>query len=136
MISGYCQTGNAAEALAVFDEIRLEGVNMDPVTIASILPVCAQLDDTVGGMLIHSYAIKHGLECNFFVSNNLINMYAKSGIPGHALRVFDKMVVRDIVSRNSIIAAYEQNNDPIQAHEFFIEMQRFGIQSDSLTLVS
>ncbi|TXG73310.1 hypothetical protein EZV62_001889 [Acer yangbiense] len=53
MISGYCQSGNAAKALAVLHEIRLEGVNMDPVTIASILPVCAQLDDTVSGMLIH-----------------------------------------------------------------------------------
>ncbi|KAK0580652.1 hypothetical protein LWI29_004670 [Acer saccharum] len=78
LISGYCQSGNAAEALAVLHEMRLEGVNMDPVTIASILPVCAQLDDTVSGMLIHLYVIKHGLEFDLVVSNNLINMYAKS----------------------------------------------------------
>ncbi|KAK2665074.1 hypothetical protein Ddye_003648 [Dipteronia dyeriana] len=136
MISGYCQSGNAADALNVLHEMRLEGVNMDPVTIASILPVCAQLDDTVSGMLIHLYAIKHGLEFDLFVSNNLINMYSKFGIPGHALRVFDKMVVRDIVSWNSIISAYEQNNDPVHAHGFFNEMQRFGVQPDSLTLVS
>ncbi|KAI9181524.1 hypothetical protein LWI28_015862 [Acer negundo] len=85
---------------------------MDPVTIASILPVCAQLDDTIRGMLIHLYVIKNGLEFDLVVSNNLINMHAKFGTSGHALRVFDKMVVRDIVSWNSIIAAYEQNNDP------------------------
>ncbi|KAK0580379.1 hypothetical protein LWI29_001180 [Acer saccharum] len=136
MISGYCQSGNAAEALDVLHEMRLEGVNMDPVTIASILPVCAQLDDTVSGMLIHLYAIKHGLEFDLFVSNNLINMYSKFGIPGHALRVFDKMVVRDIVSWNSIISAYEQNNDPIHAYGLVNEMQRSGVQPDSLTLVS
>ncbi|KAK2665071.1 hypothetical protein Ddye_003645 [Dipteronia dyeriana] len=49
LISGYCQSWNAAEALAVLHEMRLEGVNMDPVTIASILPVCAQLYDTISG---------------------------------------------------------------------------------------
>ncbi|KAK3195798.1 hypothetical protein Dsin_027108 [Dipteronia sinensis] len=132
LISGYCP----AEASAVLHEMKLEGVNMDPVTVASILPVCAQLDDTVSGMLIHLYVVKNGLEFDLVVSNNLIYMYAKFGIPGHALRFFDKMVVRDIVSWNSIIAAYEQNNDPIHAHGFFNEMQRFGVQPDSLTLVS
>ncbi|KAL5855568.1 hypothetical protein ACOSQ4_005370 [Xanthoceras sorbifolium] len=136
MISGYCQSGNAAEALDVLHEMKLEGVSMDPVTVASILPVCAQLDDIVCGMLIHLYVIKHGLEFDLFVSNALINVYAKFGILEHALRVFDKMVVRDIVSWNSIIAAYEQNNDPIHAYGFFNKMQQVRIQPDSLTLVS
>ncbi|KAK0605057.1 hypothetical protein LWI29_022344 [Acer saccharum] len=89
MIYGYCQSGNVAEALAVLHEMSLEGVNIDPVTIASILLVCTQLDDTVSGMLIHLYAIKHGLEFDLFVSNNLINMDAKFGIPRHAPQVFD-----------------------------------------------
>ncbi|KAJ6752517.1 hypothetical protein OIU85_002889 [Salix viminalis] len=55
MISGYCQNGNAAEALDVADEMRLEG---------------------------------HGLEFELFVSNALINMYAKFGSLGQAQKVF------------------------------------------------
>ncbi|XP_031282318.1 pentatricopeptide repeat-containing protein At4g33990 [Pistacia vera] len=136
MISSYCQSGNAIEALNVLDKMRLEGVNMDSVTIASILPICAQSGDIITGMLIHLYVIKHGLEYDLFVSNALINMYGKFGILELALKVFDQMIVRDVVSWNSIISAYEQNNDPITALRFFNKMQRAGIQPDLLTLVS
>ncbi|XP_044508059.1 pentatricopeptide repeat-containing protein At4g33990-like [Mangifera indica] len=136
MISSYCQSGNATEALDLLDKMRLEAVNMDSVTVASILSVCAQSGDIVTGMLIHLYVIKHGLEFNLFVSNALINMYAKYGDLEQARKVFDNMMVRNTVSWNSIISAYEQNNDPITACGFFNKMQRAGTEPDLLTLVS
>ncbi|KAF5959063.1 hypothetical protein HYC85_000272 [Camellia sinensis] len=116
MISGFCQNGNALEALGVLDEMRFEGMKMDCVTGSTILPACAQMDDILHGMLIHLYVIKHGLEFDVFVSNALINI--------------------DLVSWNSIIAAYEQNAHPDTALKFFGEMQSNGIQPDVLTIVS
>ncbi|OMO63223.1 hypothetical protein COLO4_32647 [Corchorus olitorius] len=136
MISGYCQNGNAAEALDVLNEMKLEGITMDPVTVVSILPICAQLDDTLNGMLIHLYAIKHGLEFDLFVSNALINMYSKFGQLEHAQKVFNHMVERDVVSWNSIIAAYEQNDDPHTALGLYYNMKPTGLNPDYLTLVS
>ncbi|GKV01556.1 hypothetical protein SLEP1_g14103 [Rubroshorea leprosula] len=141
MISGCCQSGNAAEALDVLYDMRVEGVRMDPVTVASILSVCAQSvcaqsNDILNGMLIHLYTIKHGLEFDLFVCNALINMYAKFGNLGHAERVFNDMVVKDVVSWNSIIAAYEQNDDPIIALGLFNKMRLTGTHPDLLTLVS
>lgn len=136
MISGFCQNGNAAEALDLLDEMRLEGVKMDPVTVSSLLPVCALSDDILIGLLIHLYVIKHGLIFDVFVSNALINMYAKFGRLGHAQRIFDEMEVRDVVSWNSIIAACEQNDDPITALGHFNKMHLIGIRPDLLTGVS
>ncbi|XP_052208196.1 pentatricopeptide repeat-containing protein At4g33990 [Diospyros lotus] len=136
MISGFCQNGHAAEALGVLDEMRLEGMEMDSVTISTILPLCAQMDDILHGLLVHLYVIKHGLEFDVFVSNALITMYAKFGNLGHAQKVFDEMVVRDLVSWNSIIAAYEQNGNPETALNFFGNMQFNRVQPDMLTLVS
>ncbi|KAL5541079.1 hypothetical protein UlMin_043365 [Ulmus minor] len=136
MISGFCQNGNATEALDVLGEMRLSGENMDPVTVASLLTACAQSDERLSGILIHLYVIKQGLEFDLFVCNALINMYAKFGCLGHARRVFDQMVLRDLVSWNSIIAAFEQNDDPITALGFFYQMQKVGIQPDLLTLLS
>ncbi|XVF01264.1 hypothetical protein REPUB_Repub04eG0073000 [Reevesia pubescens] len=136
MISGYCQNSNAAEALDALNEMRWEGIMMDPVTIVSILPICAQLDDILNGMLIHLYAIKRGLEFDLFVSNGLINMYAKFGKLELAQKVFDHMLVRDVVSWNSIIAAYEQNDDPNRALGLYCKMQLIGTSPDYLTLVS
>ncbi|KAL6954798.1 hypothetical protein U1Q18_050355 [Sarracenia purpurea var. burkii] len=136
MISGFCQNGSADAALSVLDEMRLEGMKMDCITVSTILPACAQMDDISRGMLIHLYVIKHGLEFDVFVSNALINMYAKFGNLGHAQKVFDQMFVRDLVSWNSIIAAYEQNGNPDTALMFYVEMMSNGIQPDVLTLVS
>ncbi|KAH6815661.1 Tetratricopeptide repeat superfamily protein [Perilla frutescens var. frutescens] len=136
MISGFFQNGNAKEALSILNDMVLEGVKMDSMTVATILSVCAQMNDLLRGMLIHLFIIKHGLEFNVFVSNALINMYAKFGELKCALNVFDHMNVRDRVSWNSIIAAYEQNNHPYVAIEFFHQMQSNKVQPDLLTLVS
>lgn len=136
MISGFCQNGNAAGALEVLNGMQAEGLEMDPITVSSLLPICAQSNDIINGILIHLYVIKHGLETNLFVSNALINMYSKFGNLGDAQKVFDHMKVRDLVSWNSIISAYEQNSDPIVAFELFKDMQLIGIQPDLLTVVS
>lgn len=136
MISGFCQNGNAAEALCILNSMKVKGVKMDTVTVSSILPICAQSDDIINGELIHLYVLKHGLETDVFVSNALINMYSKFGRLQDAQRVFDHMEVRDLVSWNSIIAAYEQNNDPTTALRFFTGMQLVGIRPDLLTVVS
>lgn len=136
MISGFCLNGNAAEALNVLNDMKVEGLKMDSVTLSSILPVCARSNDIISGLLMHLYVIKHGLDTDVFVSNALINMYSKFGRLRDAQRVFDHMTVRDLVSWNSIIAAYEQNNDPTTALGFFKEMQFVGIRPDLLTVVS
>ncbi|KAJ4953536.1 hypothetical protein NE237_030368 [Protea cynaroides] len=116
MIYEFCQNGEAAEALDVFEEMNWKGC----------FPVCAPLNDLVMGMLIHMYVIKHGLDFDVFVSNALINMYF----------IFDQMVVRDLVSWNSIISAHEQNNDIFSAIDLFVQMKLNGFKPDLLTLVS
>ncbi|KAL9242208.1 hypothetical protein vseg_016229 [Gypsophila vaccaria] len=136
MISGFCLNGYLVEALDLVSKMRFEGVKLDPVTMASILPVCAQVSDFSSGVRIHLYAIKQGLEHEVFVSNALINMYGKFGYLQFAQAVFNEMLTRDLVSWNSIIAAYEQNDDANCAIRFFREMQCHGFNPDILTLVS
>ncbi|KAL9688399.1 hypothetical protein QQ045_032820 [Rhodiola kirilowii] len=136
MISGLCQYGNASDALDFFTEMRLLGVEMDAVTVAAVLPACAQAKDKSLGMTIHVYAVKHGLEDELFVGNALIDMYSKFGKLEDARRIFCHMMVRDIVSWNSIIATYEQNGDAENALEYFNKMQLSGVQPDNLTIVS
>ncbi|XP_051122345.1 pentatricopeptide repeat-containing protein At4g33990 [Andrographis paniculata] len=136
MISGFCQCGNAKEAFRILNNMGMEGIRMDSVTVVSILSVCALMSDKLYGMLIHVFTIKQGMEFSLFVSNALINMYAKFGELICAQNVFDDMAVRDIVSWNSIIAAYEQNDCPIDALRFFHRMRVSKVKPDVLTLVS
>ncbi|XP_068643601.1 pentatricopeptide repeat-containing protein At4g33990 [Aristolochia californica] len=136
MIAGFCQNGKAVEALGVFEEMTRQGVRMGAITVSSVLPICAPLNDLFMGRLIHNYTLKNGFEYDVFVSNALINMYAKLGCTGEANQVFEDMTCRDLVTWNSMIAAYEQNDDPTTALKFFSGMKECGLQPDVLTLLS
>ncbi|KAF3531514.1 hypothetical protein DY000_02036702 [Brassica cretica] len=48
-----------------------------------------------------------------FLINNLISMYSKCGSLTYARLVFDKMPERDLVSWNSILAAYAQSSEGV-----------------------
>ncbi|EEF30731.1 pentatricopeptide repeat-containing protein, putative [Ricinus communis] len=52
MIFGYYQNENVVEVLDIVDGIRKDGVAMDAFAVASILPVCAKLNDVLSGKLI------------------------------------------------------------------------------------
>lgn len=132
MISGYCQSGNAKEALTLSDGLRA----MDSVTVVSLLSACTEAGDFNRGVTIHSYSIKHGLESELFVSNKLIDLYAEFGSLKDCQKVFDRMYVRDLISWNSIIKAYELNEQPLRAILLFQEMRLSRIQPDCLTLIS
>ncbi|CAH1444992.1 unnamed protein product [Lactuca virosa] len=136
IISGFCQNGKGKKALEILDEMKFEGIKLDSVTVSTVLPICAQMDDMSQGRLIHLYVIKHGLESDLFVGNAFINFYAKFGELENSQKFFDNLVTRDLVSWNSIISAYEQNGNPDRALWFFREMQKDGFAPDLLTLVS
>ncbi|CBI25078.3 unnamed protein product, partial [Vitis vinifera] len=138
MISAYVRNGHFREAIDCFYQLLLvTKFQADFYTFPPVLKACQTLlGDISTATLIHLYVIKHGLEFELFVSNALINMYAKFGNLGDAQKVFQQMFLRDVVSWNSIIAAYEQNDDPVTARGFFFKMQLNGLEPDLLTLVS
>ncbi|GJS42670.1 pentatricopeptide repeat-containing protein [Tanacetum coccineum] len=136
IISGFCQNGKVEKAVNILDEMKFEGIKMDSITVSTVLPVYAQMDDMLQGRLLHLYVIKHGLDSDLFVSNAFVNFYAKFGEVEQAQKIFDNLVKKDLVSWNSIIAAYEQNHFPDCAVDFFRQMQMKGFKPDLLTLVS
>ncbi|KAK4849873.1 hypothetical protein QYF36_001631 [Acer negundo] len=81
---------------------------------------CGQLGLLQLGKSIHSKIVEYGLECGVVVANCLIGMYGKCGLLEDAIFVFNKMVDKDIIYRNSVIAA--RNHDLEQAFRFFHQL--------------
>ncbi|PWA52278.1 hypothetical protein CTI12_AA456430 [Artemisia annua] len=55
----------------------------------------------------HAQIIKHGItSSDKFLANNMINMYGKCGCFSYARQLFDEMPQKDLVTWNSILAAY------------------------------
>ncbi|KAF8728906.1 hypothetical protein HU200_018202 [Digitaria exilis] len=136
MLSGLCRNARAGDALALFGRMVGEGLAGDAVTLSSVLPMCVLLEDRALALVMHVYAVKHGLDGELFVCNALIDVYGKLGMLEEARWVFDGMALRDLVTWNSIISAYEQGGKVAAAVGLFHGMRESGVSPDVLTLVS
>eukprot|EP01018_Ginkgo_biloba_P030407 Gb_26154 [translate_table: standard] len=136
MIAGYAQNGHGNEALKWFCRMQLVGVKPNSVTIASVLPACANLAILHWGKEIHGYIIRSGFEMDVFVGSALIDMYAKCGFIDFAQQVFVKMFEQNVVVWNAMIAGYGMHGFGQDALSLFYQMQQVGIMPDHITFVS
>eukprot|EP01018_Ginkgo_biloba_P019065 Gb_20268 [translate_table: standard] len=136
MIAGYGENSQWDKALKLYLQMEVAGMKPDSVTMASVLPACANLADLQQGKEIHDYVIRTGLESDVLVGNALIAMYAKCGQIELGLQVFDKMVKRDVISWTAIIAGYVQNGNGIQALKLLHKMQLADVKPNIVTIIS
>ncbi|XP_057866931.2 pentatricopeptide repeat-containing protein At3g26782, mitochondrial [Cryptomeria japonica] len=134
MIGGYAQNGHAMEALILFKKLLVTDVKPNSITIVSMLPACADLENLQQGKGSHAYIVKSGFETNTTVMTSLVAMYAKCGEPETAQQLFDKISVRDLVSWNAMIGAYAQNGHGNQALGLFHQMQLEGAMPNAVTM--
>ncbi|KVI01513.1 protein of unknown function DUF1771 [Cynara cardunculus var. scolymus] len=74
-------------------------------------------NDLLFGKSIHALLITHGhITSDRFLTNNLINMYSKCGCLPSARQLFDVMPHRDLVTWNSILAAYASCCDSLSGN--------------------
>eukprot|EP01018_Ginkgo_biloba_P019198 Gb_26689 [translate_table: standard] len=136
MISGYTQNGYAHQALTLFYQMQLENVTPNTVTAVSVLRACAQLGALQQGKWIHDYISRNGFESHVYVRNSLVDMYAKCGSIEVAREVFDKMLIRSVVSWNAMIAGYVQNGHSNAALTLFQQMQLENVMPNSVTMMN
>ncbi|CAN6479344.1 unnamed protein product [Victoria cruziana] len=136
MISSYAQMGCTEEAIELFQQMQLQNVEPNPVTIASILSACAQLGALTLGKRIHELIICRGYESNnVFVSTALIDMYAKCGKIERAREVFDALQDKNVVSWNAMITGYGMHGHAKEALELFSEMLQSCTKPTDITFV-
>ncbi|QHN84764.1 30S ribosomal protein [Arachis hypogaea] len=99
------------------------------------LKACSALFAIGEGRGIHECVIRTGWERNFFVGATVIDMYAKCGCLIEARHVFNKIVVRDAVLWNSILAAYAWNGHLDESLALCRYMVVTGVRPTEATLV-
>eukprot|EP01018_Ginkgo_biloba_P008465 Gb_26313 [translate_table: standard] len=129
MIAGYTQNGYNVEALKLFRQMQLAGVEPDKFTFASVLPACGSLAALDYGRNVHEEIILSGSMSDIFVENALLDMYAKCGSMEDARTVFDNMPERDVVSWTALISGYAQNGLFYEALELFEKMPQRNVVS-------
>ncbi|CAK9882736.1 unnamed protein product [Sphagnum jensenii] len=133
MILGHVKCGQGQKALELFQQMQQEGVQSDPVTLVGVLNACASVVALEEGRRAHDWVIKSGWDSIVFVGNSLIDMYAKCGSLEDALKVFNKMPSRDVVTWNAMIGGYAIHGHGKEALKQFEQMREEGVQPDDTT---
>ncbi|KAF3964094.1 hypothetical protein CMV_011582 [Castanea mollissima] len=125
MISGFSENGFFKECYNTFREILKseEGLVPDVATIVTILPICAAEGEVVIGMVVHSLAVKLGLNHDLMVNNALIHMYSKCGYLTEAQTLFAKSDNKNVVSWNTVIGGYSGEGNVCRTFDLLREMQ-------------
>ncbi|KAL2482998.1 Pentatricopeptide repeat-containing protein [Forsythia ovata] len=138
MINGYVQDGQSEEALRTFFNMKKDSrVNPNEGTFVSVLGACSDLAGLSEGKQVHQVIIKTVYEENEFVISALINMYSKCGELVMARKMFEDGLKgqRDLVSWNTMIAAYSHHGCGRNAIKLFKEMQNMGFKPNDVTYV-
>lgn len=133
MMAGFVREGLSDGAIRLFSEMERKGVSPDLFTITSVLHACACNGSLESGRDVHTYIQEKKMDSSLFVSNALMDMYAKCGSMEDAYSIFSQMQVKDIISWNTMIGGYSKNCLPNEALNLFVEMQRV-IKPNSITM--
>lgn len=136
LIRAYATTSQPLSGLSMFTRLLNEcGEKPNKFTYPFVIKASAKIGDLQLGKGIHGMAIKEGYSSDLFVGNCLIHFYAECGCLDMARQVFSSMPERDVISWNSMIDGFAQNDCVEDAVEFFQRMVEGGVKPNDVTMV-
>ncbi|KAF2309024.1 hypothetical protein GH714_000169 [Hevea brasiliensis] len=138
LISALCRSEEWECALEVFRFMLAENLEPSSFTLVSLALACSKLHKREGlrlGKQVHGYSFRKG-HWRTFTNNSLMTMYANLGRLDDAKSLFDLFEGRDLVSWNTIISSFSQNDRFMEALVFLRLMVTEGIKPDGFTLAS
>ncbi|KAJ7552177.1 hypothetical protein O6H91_06G045400 [Diphasiastrum complanatum] len=136
MLIGYVKCEQDEKAFALFQQMQRESVELDNVILGTVLNACSSLAAVEEGMQIHLQILRIGYKSDTFLENCLVDMYSKCGSIESALRIFNSMVKRDIVSWNAMITGCVKCGEEHKAIELFHQMLKEQLEPDNVTYIS
>ncbi|XP_021730933.1 pentatricopeptide repeat-containing protein At3g57430, chloroplastic-like [Chenopodium quinoa] len=138
IISALCRHEGWEDALEAFWVMQEENVEPSSFTLVSIVLVCGNLGVVDGlrlGKQVHGYSLRKG-DVRTFIVNSLMAMYAKLGNVDYAKSLLYTFEERDLVTWNTMISSFSQNDRFIEALEFLKFMVQKGVRPDGVTVAS
>lgn len=136
MINGYVKQKNYREGIDLFCQMRDSGVEVNELTLVSVLSACASLGALEMGKWVHEFFDKNSIVLNDKLGAALIDMYAKCGYIEEALNVFKIVFKKNVCTWNSIIGGLAIHGCGDEAVKRFWQMHMSGIKPDDVTLIA
>ncbi|KAL6211195.1 hypothetical protein ACLB2K_016422 [Fragaria x ananassa] len=134
MISSYARHGCVDNAVLLFVLTLRKNLRPTEFTLSSVLSCTSTFLPVEQGFQIHSWVIKLGFESDAIVASSLVDFYTKLGLINHAMKIFSSMVVKDLISWNTMIMGLAQNGKLFETLDTFEELVSEGMPADDVTL--
>lgn len=137
LMVGYSSKSDKLQvALALFEKMVWEGVELDEFVFSIVLKVCAALEDLSLGMQIHGWSAKLGLDSAVSVGTPLVDFYVKCASFESAFKTFGRIQEPNDVSWSTIITAYCQIGKFDDALQTFKTLRSQGVVLNSYIYTS
>ncbi|KAH6760303.1 hypothetical protein C2S51_017252 [Perilla frutescens var. frutescens] len=136
MVSAHAVHGFREQSLEVFRLMQVDGFDPDAISILSLLTSCSRLKATLLGKSAHAFVIRKNIDSNLNVLNALLAFYFDSSELVYCIRIFDGMVLKSVVSWNTMISGCVDNGELERAMLLFHHMRQEGFNFDLVTLIS
>ncbi|KAH9294704.1 hypothetical protein KI387_038292 [Taxus chinensis] len=134
MIAGYAHNGHADVGLKIFFKMQLAGLKPNQSTIASFVTSCAGITCFEKARQVHAQIKKLTDDLGILADNAVLSMYVRCGSIDYAHDVFEKMLEKNLISWNTMIAGFSQNGYGKEALYLLNEMQREGLKVNHVTI--
>ncbi|CAL4954514.1 unnamed protein product [Urochloa decumbens] len=125
LIASRARAGRSADALSLLARMLAAGFAPTAFTFAPILS--SPSATACCAAQLHPHMIKSGLlHCEPYSGTSLVGFFGRSGRFDEALKVFDEMTVRSVVTWNCLISSFVQYGRSHDALFWFRELVRSG----------
>ncbi|KAL0349176.1 UNVERIFIED_CONTAM: Pentatricopeptide repeat-containing protein, mitochondrial [Sesamum angustifolium] len=131
ILSGYAQEGTYGVVVILgFIEMVKGGMNLDHVSMTSVISACGQERNLDFGKQVHALSMKSGYGSHVSVCNVLMSMYSKCEMVEDAELVFENIIDHNVVSWTTMLSINEED-----AVNLFKEMMRHEIYPNDVTFI-
>ncbi|XP_022971725.1 pentatricopeptide repeat-containing protein At4g39530 [Cucurbita maxima] len=135
LFSGYNLQFESEEVFELYTDLQFSRERPNEFTFAALITAASNLASLQHGQQFHNQVLKMGLGLDPFITNALVDMYAKCGSVEEAEKTFSS-VWKDTTCWNSMISMYAQHGKAEEALWMFETMMNNDISPNYVTFVS
>ncbi|KAJ1414226.1 Tetratricopeptide-like helical domain superfamily [Sesbania bispinosa] len=132
----YARNGLVGEAVALLQQMRLQGVKPNSSTMVGLLSTCPASGSIQVVRYITSFIEEEKLELDVVLGTALVDMYAKCGFLDEAMDIFERIEDKDVKSWTAMISGHGVHGQPTNAIRLFNRMENEGFKPNEVTFLA
>lgn len=122
LMTGYLDSGRPGNVIKLFREMLKLGLKGNDTTLVNVLTACGRSARLKEGKSVHGSRIRNFHNLSLIIDTSLIDMYSRCGRVDVARFIFDRMLIKNLVSWNAMILGYCLHGNPTDGLSLYAEM--------------